>query len=88
MPRLRYIEDSELTDETRGLIESARRTGAPDPRCVKIYVRNPKVGVAWVNYWNTLLYDGLLKHRLKDKAKRSKPISNPWPPATPASRRA
>ena len=68
MPRLRYIEDSELTDETRGLIESAGRTGAPDPRCVKIYVRNPKVGVAWVNYWNTLLYDGLLPHRLKEGA--------------------
>ncbi len=66
MPRLRYIEDSELTNETRELIESAKRTGAPDPRCVKIYVRNPKVGVAWVNYWNTLLYDGLLPHRLKE----------------------
>ncbi len=55
MPRLRYIEDSELTNETRELIESAKRTGATDLRCVKIYVRNPKVGVAWVYYWNTLL---------------------------------
>ena len=34
MPRLRYIEESEQTPHTRELIESARRTGAPDPRVV------------------------------------------------------
>ena len=34
MPRLRYIEESEKTPYTRELIESAKRTGAPDPRVV------------------------------------------------------
>jgi AhpD family alkylhydroperoxidase len=29
-------------------------------------VRNPKAGVAWVRYWNALLYDGLLPHTLKE----------------------
>ena len=32
MPRLRYIEENEKTPHTRELIESAKRTGAPDPR--------------------------------------------------------
>jgi len=34
MPRLRYIEESEKTPHGRELIESAERTGAPDPRVV------------------------------------------------------
>jgi alkylhydroperoxidase family enzyme len=32
MPRLRYIEENEKTPHARELIESAKRTGAPDPR--------------------------------------------------------
>ena len=30
MPRLRYIEENEKTSYTRELIDSAKRTGAPD----------------------------------------------------------
>ncbi len=66
MPRLRYIEENEMTDEARELIAQAERTGAPDPRVVSIMVRNPKAGMAWVRYWNELLYDGLLPHTLKE----------------------
>lgn len=66
MPRLRYIEENEKTDEARELIAQAEERGAPDPRVVSIMVRNPKAGVAWVRYWNALLYDGLLPHTLKE----------------------
>ncbi len=66
MPRLRFIDDSEIGDEARELIDSAKATGAPDPRVVSIFVRNSKAGVAWVRYWNSLLYDGLLPHTLKE----------------------
>jgi alkylhydroperoxidase family enzyme len=66
MPRLRYIEEAEMTDTARELIASAERTGAPDPRVVSIMVRNSKAGVAWVKYWNSLLYDGVLPHPLKE----------------------
>ena len=48
------------------MIESAQRTGAPDPRVVSIMLRNPKAGAAWVEYWNKLLYHGLLPHKLKE----------------------
>jgi len=65
MPRLRYIEDSEKTPHTRELIESAKRTGAPDPRVVSIMSR-AKLGIAWVEYWNKLLYRGVLPHKLKE----------------------
>ena len=65
MPRLRYIEDSEKTPHTRELIESAKRTGAPDPRVVSVMSRS-KLGVAWVEYWNKLLYQGVLPHKLKE----------------------
>jgi AhpD family alkylhydroperoxidase len=66
MPRIRYIEEDEKTDIARELIASAERTGAPDPRVVSIMVRNSKAGVAWVKYWNSLLYDGILPHPLKE----------------------
>jgi len=66
MPRIRYIEEDEKTDVARELIASAERTGAPDPRVVSIMVRNSKAGVAWVRYWNSLLYDGVLPHPLKE----------------------
>jgi AhpD family alkylhydroperoxidase len=65
MPRLRYIEDSEKTAHVRDLIESAKRTGAPDPRVVSLLTRSA-LGIAWVEYWNKLLYQGLLPHKLKE----------------------
>jgi len=65
MPRLRYIEDSEKTPHTGELIESAKRTGAPDRRVVSIMSR-AKLGIAWVEYWNKLLYQGVLPHKLKE----------------------
>ena len=66
MPRLRYITESEKTPLAKELITSAEAKGAPDPRVVSIMTRNPKAGVAWVKYWNTLLYDGVLPHSLKE----------------------
>jgi hypothetical protein len=45
MPRLRYIEEGEKTPYTRELIESAKRTGAPDPRVVSLMTRG-KLGIA------------------------------------------
>jgi AhpD family alkylhydroperoxidase len=65
MPRLRYIEENEKTPHTRELIESAKRTGAPDPRVVSVMTRS-KLGIAWVEYWNKLLYHGILPHKLKE----------------------
>jgi AhpD family alkylhydroperoxidase len=65
MPRLRYIEESEKTLYIRELIESAKRTGAPDPRVVSLMTR-AKLGIAWVEYWNKLLYQGTLPHKLKE----------------------
>ena len=65
MPRLRYINEDEKTVHTRELIESAKRTGAPDPRVVSLMTRSP-LGIAWVECWNKLLYQGLLPHKLKE----------------------
>jgi len=65
MPRLRYIEESEKTPDVRELIESAKRTGAPDPRVVSIMTRS-QAGAGWVEYWNKVLYQGALPHKLKE----------------------
>jgi AhpD family alkylhydroperoxidase len=65
MPRLRYIDENEKTAHTRQLIESAKRSGAPDPRVVSLMTRSP-LGTAWVEYWNRLLYQGTLPHKLKE----------------------
>jgi AhpD family alkylhydroperoxidase len=65
MPRIRYIEDSEKTPRAREMIESAKRTGAPDPRVVSIMTRSA-IGSAWVELWNKVLYEGVLPHKLKE----------------------
>lgn len=65
MPRLRFIEERELDEEKRALIASAERTGAPDPRVVRIMTRST-AGIAWVKCWNNVLYEGLLTHKLKE----------------------
>ena len=65
MPRLRFREERELDAERRALIESAERTGAPDPRVVRIMTRS-SAGVAWVKCWNSVLYEGRLPHKLKE----------------------
>jgi AhpD family alkylhydroperoxidase len=62
---LRFIEESEAGAEERGLIASAERTGAPDPRVVRIMSRSA-AGRAWVKCWNSVLYEGLLPHKLKE----------------------
>ena len=66
MPRLRYITESEKTPAVQKLISSSEARGAPDPRVVSIMARNSKTGVAWVRYWNALLYEGVLPHSLKE----------------------
>jgi AhpD family alkylhydroperoxidase len=66
MPRLRYIHEAEMSARDREMIESAQGTGAPDPRVVRIMLRNAKAGAAWVEYWNKLLYQGVLPHKLKE----------------------
>jgi|SRR5688500_6657804 alkylhydroperoxidase family enzyme len=65
MPRLRFIDEQEMDAEKRALIASAERTGAPDPRVVRIMVRS-SAGLAWVKCWNSVLYEGRLPHRLKE----------------------
>ena len=65
MPRLRFINEDQAGPEERALIASAERTGAPDPRVVRIMTRTT-AGKAWVKCWNTVLYEGLLPHRLKE----------------------
>ena len=66
MPRLRYITESEKTPAVQKLISSSEARGAPDPRVVSSMARNSKAGVAWVRYWNALLYEGVLPHSLKE----------------------
>jgi AhpD family alkylhydroperoxidase len=65
MPRIDYIEESQKTAQIAAMIESAKKTGAPDPRVVSIMTRS-EIGTAWVELWNTVLYGGLLPHKLKE----------------------
>ena len=65
MPRIRFADENNLDSEARGLIASAERTGAPDPRVVRIMVRS-SAGRAWVKCWNSVLYEGRLPHKLKE----------------------
>jgi len=50
MPRLAFSDEHDLDLEAQALIASAERTGAPDPRVVRIMVRS-SAGRAWVKCW-------------------------------------
>ena len=65
MPRVSFIDETNLDAEARALIASAERTGAPDPRVVRIMARS-SAGRAWVKCWNNVLYEGRLPHKLKE----------------------
>ena len=65
MPRLAFIDEDDLDLEAQALIAAAERTGAPDPRVVRIMVRS-SAGRAWVKCWNKVLYEGTLPHKLKE----------------------
>jgi len=65
VPRLRSVDEQALDAEAHALIASAERTGAPDPRVVRIMVRS-SAGRAWVKCWNSVLYEGKLPHKLKE----------------------
>ncbi len=65
MPRISYIDDSKRNPQIDAMIESAKKTGAPDPRVVSIMTRS-EVGAAWVECWNKVLYKGVLPHKLKE----------------------
>jgi AhpD family alkylhydroperoxidase len=65
MPRISYIDDAKKTPKITAMIESAKKTGAPDPRVVSIMTRS-EVGTAWVECWNKVRYTGLLPHKLKE----------------------
>jgi alkylhydroperoxidase family enzyme len=65
MPRIGYIDDSKKSPQINAMIESAKKTGAPDPRVVSIMTRS-EVGTAWVECWNKVLYKGLLPHKMKE----------------------
>ena len=65
MPRVGYIDEAKKTPQIAEMIESAKKTGAPDPRVVSIMTRS-EVGTAWVDCWNKVLYRGVLPHKLKE----------------------
>jgi AhpD family alkylhydroperoxidase len=65
MARINFIEESKFDAEARALVASAERTGAPDPRVVRIMTRS-SAGRAWVKCWNSVLYEGRLPHKLKE----------------------
>ena len=65
MPRLDYLEDSDLTAEAREYVALAESAGSPDPRVLRIIFRSP-AGLAWYRYWLSLSNDGQLPRDLKE----------------------
>lgn len=66
MPRIAPLDDdATLTDEAARVLDLAERERAPDPRMARVLVRS-QAGVHFLEFWSTLLYKGLLPHRLKE----------------------
>jgi AhpD family alkylhydroperoxidase len=65
MPRLKYLEDRELSEEARDLLRNAESAGSPDPRVLRILFRSP-MGLAWYRYWLALSNEGELPRELKE----------------------
>lgn len=58
-------QDADLTPRAAEILKFAERSGAPDPRMVRVMIRS-EVGVAMLEAWHYALYKGLLPHRLKE----------------------
>lgn len=65
MPRLAYVKDEELTDESRKFLEIAEKAGSPDKRVLQVLFRT-EAGRAWYRYWLALSNDGILSRELKE----------------------
>jgi AhpD family alkylhydroperoxidase len=65
MPRLRYIEDNEISPEAQALMDYAETTGTPDKRVVSIFTRTP-TGTWVMDAWIKLCFEGVLPNRLKE----------------------
>ncbi len=65
MQRMRAIEDHEQTEESRRWIAEAEKRGAPDPRIAAVFARG-NAGLAWMEFWQRLMNQGVLPHRLKE----------------------
>ncbi|HVB34695.1 MAG TPA: carboxymuconolactone decarboxylase family protein [Patescibacteria group bacterium] len=65
MPRLRFMEEDEMTGTQRLLVESAHVNGAPDPLFARVVARS-EAGRNWLRAWNELLNGGILPVPLKE----------------------
>jgi len=65
MPRLKYLEDRELSQEAQEFLKNAERAGSPDPRVLRVIFRSP-MGLAWYRYWLALSNEGELPKDLKE----------------------
>lgn len=65
MPRLDYLDETELPADVRGLLRNAETAGSPDPRVLRILFKSP-IGVAWYRYWLASSNDGQLPKDLKE----------------------
>ncbi len=65
MPRLRYIEEHEMTPDARELIEFCERSGTPDRRIASIFSRT-NTGTGVFRAWANLCFEGVLPNRLKE----------------------
>ncbi len=65
MPRIDYLDESELSPDAAEFLKIAESAGSPDPRVLKILFRSP-IGVAWYRYWLASSNDGELPKDLKE----------------------
>ena len=65
MPRIDYLDESELSPDAADFLRIAESAGSPDPRVLKILFRSP-IGVAWYRYWLASSNDGELPKDLKE----------------------
>ena len=65
MPRLDYLNETELPEDVRELLRRAETAGSPDPRVLKILFKSP-IGVAWYRYWLAASNEGQLPKDLKE----------------------
>ena len=65
MPRLEYVQDSELSAEALACLEHAETAGSPDPQVLRVLFKSP-LGQAWYRYWLSFCNDGELPGDLKE----------------------
>jgi alkylhydroperoxidase family enzyme len=66
VPRIRPIDEAEITPPIAEIFADAEKGKAPTPTFLKLLARQPDAMAAFYRAWHYIFYDGIVEHPLKE----------------------